>query len=43
LDQRDELEDAGPLELDIEPPEGVKESSVEEIASLTDLEFPSFS
>jgi endonuclease G, mitochondrial len=39
LDQEEELEEAGPLELDIETPEGVEETTVEEIARLTDLEF----
>jgi endonuclease G len=42
LDQREEVEAAGPLELDIEVPEGVTETTVEEIASLTDLEFSGF-
>lgn len=39
LDQSEELDDAGPLELDIATPDGVTESSIEEIAALTDLEF----
>lgn len=43
LDQSDELDDAGPLELDIERPDGVEDSSIEEIAELTDLEFEGFS
>ena len=42
LDQRDELDDAGPLELDIDAPDGVEESSVDEISELTDLEFEGF-
>jgi endonuclease G len=42
LDQRDELEAAGPLELDIETPSGVEESTVEEIGVLTDLVFEGF-
>ncbi|MBY0491460.1 MAG: DNA/RNA non-specific endonuclease [Gemmatimonadaceae bacterium] len=42
LDQRDELEAAGPLELDIETPSGVEESTVEEIGDLTDLVFEGF-
>jgi endonuclease G len=42
LDQSDEVEEAGPLELDIETPEGVKDSSVEEISKITDLEFAGF-
>ena len=42
LDQSDELEDAGPLELDIETPKGVNDSTVEEISRLTDLVFEGF-
>jgi endonuclease G len=42
LDQSDELDEAGPLEMDIEAPEGVRESSIEEIAELTDLVFKGF-
>jgi len=39
LDQRDELGAAGPLELSFIVPKGVTESTVEEIAELTGLEF----
>lgn len=39
LDQRDELEQAGPLELSFTVPVGVKESTVAEIEGLTDLSF----
>lgn len=39
LDQSDELDAAGPLEFDIELPEGVRESTVAEIERLTDLKF----
>jgi hypothetical protein len=39
LDQRDELEAAGPLELSFIVPVGVKESTVAEIEQLTDLNF----
>jgi endonuclease G len=42
LDQRDELEEAGPLELDIAIPEGVQETTVARIAELTDLHFEGF-
>jgi len=42
LDQSDELDDAGPLEIDIDTPEGVEESSINEISELTDLEFEGF-
>jgi len=39
LDQRDELEEAGPLELDITVPEGVQETTVARITELTGLHF----
>ena len=39
LDQRDELEEAGPLEMSFTVPVGVKESTVGEIEQLTDLSF----
>lgn len=42
LDQSDELDVAGDLEVDIERPDGVTESSVEEIAELTDLVLKGF-
>lgn len=40
LDQRDELEAAGPLELSFIVPVGVTESTVAEVEELTDLSFP---
>jgi len=39
LDQRDELEAAGPLEMSFIVPAGVKESTIQEIEGLTDLTF----
>jgi endonuclease G, mitochondrial len=39
LDQRDELEAAGPLEMSFIVPAGVKNSTIAEIESLTDLNF----
>lgn len=39
LDQRDELEAAGPLEMTFIVPAGVKESTVAEIEAPTDLNF----
>jgi endonuclease G, mitochondrial len=42
LDQREEIDDAGPLELDIEAPAGVKKSTIKKIEALTDLEFEGF-
>jgi hypothetical protein len=39
LDQREELEAAGPLELDLTIPEGVQETTVARIAELTGLQF----
>ncbi len=42
LDQSEELDNAGALEFDVERPDGVEESSIEEIAELTDLEFDGF-
>ena len=42
LDQREELAAAGPLELALITPAKVKDSTVGEIAALTDLEFEGF-
>ena len=42
LDQREELAAAGPLELSLITPAKVKDSTVAEIAALTDLEFEGF-
>lgn len=39
FDQREELEEAGPLELDLEAPAGVERTTIQEIASLTDLNW----
>ncbi|MBY0488947.1 MAG: DNA/RNA non-specific endonuclease [Gemmatimonadaceae bacterium] len=39
LDQSDELDEAGPLELDIETPDGVLDSTIDEISELTGLRF----
>ena len=39
LDQRQELEDAGPLEMSLEAPEGVETTTVQAIAELTDLNW----
>lgn len=39
LDQRDELEAAGPLEFALAAPVGVKTATVQEISELTDLTF----
>jgi endonuclease G len=39
LDQRDELQAAGPLEISFTVPVGVKQATVQEIEDLTDLRF----
>lgn len=40
LDQSDDIDEVGPLELDFEAPATVKDSTREEITRLTDLDFP---
>jgi endonuclease G len=42
LDQSGELDEAGPLEFDIETPNGVVDSTIEEISEMTNLQFDGF-